>query len=596
MKCGKLFRKTAAALLSAALAALCFVPARAAEPPGETPEALVRVLGVPVSLAAYAPGEGVVWTGPDPGTVRITAEGELIALKAGTAALTARGGDGAALVRLTVRVEPGEPGDADENGVCEAADARLALRRAVELETFAPDSFAFLACDADHDGAVTAADARAVLRAAVGLETPASPPHRHVFDTVARSEPTCTGTGAVRETCAVCAETRRTVLPAKGHAFTDETRGGSRVCAGCGGTECELLGHAYTGAVLAAPTCTQDGLLWKICARCGSPASEKLARTGHDWAPADCLTPETCRRCGETRGAPAGHDWASADCLTPETCRRCGETHGAPAGHDWASADCLAPETCRRCGETRGKPAGHDWAPAACETPETCRRCGGTRGSAAGHDWAPATMTEPETCRRCGKTRGQALARRVGTSEKGYAIVEKDGLTYVDGLLIVNKTYSLPAGYAPGDLTAECSRAFREMKSAAAAKGLNIYVSSGYRSYALQSSLYARYCASDGRAAADRYSARPGHSEHQTGLAMDLNTITNAFADTAEGRWVAANCWRWGFILRYPYGKEEQTGYMYEPWHLRYVGDKAEAIYRSGLCLEEYYGLTSVYA
>ncbi len=184
----------------------------------------------------------------------------------------------------------------------------------------------------------------------------------------------------------------------------------------------------------------------------------------------------------------------------------------------------------------------------------------------------------------------------VGYTSKGYVISEKNGITYVNNILVANKTYSLPESYNPGDLLSECQKAFNEMKSAAAKEGLNIWNASGFRSYELQESLYKRYSDRDGKEAADRYSARPGHSEHQSGLAIDLNEITNAFKDTKEGKWVAANCHKYGFILRYPEGKEAQTGYMYEPWHIRYVGvDTATAIYNSGLCLEEYFGITSAY-
>lgn len=185
----------------------------------------------------------------------------------------------------------------------------------------------------------------------------------------------------------------------------------------------------------------------------------------------------------------------------------------------------------------------------------------------------------------------------VGYTSKNYPISEKDGITYVDGILVANKTYALPESYNPGDLLSECEDAFSVLQNAAANEGLSIWNASGFRSYALQESLYNRYVSRDGQEAADRYSARPGHSEHQTGLAIDLNSITQSFADTREGQWIAENCWRYGFILRYPKGKEAQTGYMYEPWHIRYVGvDAAEQIYNSGLCLEEYYGITSEYS
>lgn len=169
-------------------------------------------------------------------------------------------------------------------------------------------------------------------------------------------------------------------------------------------------------------------------------------------------------------------------------------------------------------------------------------------------------------------------------------------LTYIGGILIVNKTYALPADYAPG-VDDEAQAAFDEMQADAADEGLNIYISSGFRSYDYQAGLYQRYVDKDGKEEADRYSARPGHSEHQTGLAFDLNSIDESFAETAEGKWVRRNCYKYGFIIRYPSDKEDITGYKWEPWHIRYLGkDTAKAVYDSGLCLEEYLGITSQYA
>ena len=183
-----------------------------------------------------------------------------------------------------------------------------------------------------------------------------------------------------------------------------------------------------------------------------------------------------------------------------------------------------------------------------------------------------------------------------GVTSKGFKITEKDGITYIDGIMVANKTYSVPSSYNPGKLTADCQAAFNEMQQSAAEDGCELYISSGFRSYSLQKNLYERYCARDGKAAADRYSARPGNSEHQTGYAIDLNTITYSFANTAEGKWVAENCYKYGFILRYPEDKESVTGYRYEPWHIRYVGIAlATDIHNSGLCLEEYFGITSRY-
>lgn len=168
-------------------------------------------------------------------------------------------------------------------------------------------------------------------------------------------------------------------------------------------------------------------------------------------------------------------------------------------------------------------------------------------------------------------------------------------LTYINGILIANKTYALPSTYDPGvDPTANA--ALQIMFEAAKADGINLYVRSGYRNYATQKRLYDNYVKRDGVAGADRYSARPGHSEHQTGLAFDINRADSTFIGTAEANWLAANCYKYGFIVRYPSGKESITGYKYEPWHIRYLGvDIATAVYNSGLCLEEYLGITSVY-
>lgn len=171
-----------------------------------------------------------------------------------------------------------------------------------------------------------------------------------------------------------------------------------------------------------------------------------------------------------------------------------------------------------------------------------------------------------------------------------------DGITYIDGIMIANKTYSLPASYYPGE-NADALNALSEMQSAAAADGITLYVVSGFRSYDTQAAIYSNYVSMDGKAEADRYSARPGHSEHQTGYAFDLNDLNESFADTAEGKWLAANCNKYGFIIRYPKGKEDITGYMFEPWHVRYLGrETAEKVYNSGLTLEEYLGITSKYA
>lgn len=179
--------------------------------------------------------------------------------------------------------------------------------------------------------------------------------------------------------------------------------------------------------------------------------------------------------------------------------------------------------------------------------------------------------------------------------ETKHKIEQSNGMTFVDGILIVNKTYSLPSDYAPGVSTI-AQNAFDEMAAAAAEDGITLFVNSSYRSYQDQESLYNSYAAERGTEAADEVSSRPGHSEHQTGLTFDVNTTEDSFAGTPEANWLAEHCAEYGFIIRYPEGKEDKTGYVYEPWHIRYLGkEKAEAVTKSGLCLEEYLGVTSDY-
>lgn len=181
------------------------------------------------------------------------------------------------------------------------------------------------------------------------------------------------------------------------------------------------------------------------------------------------------------------------------------------------------------------------------------------------------------------------------SGESDHKIEEIDGVTYVDGIMIVNKTYSLPETYAP-QLDETALAAFEKMRQSAAADGLNLFISSGYRSYEYQENLYNKYAAERGSSAADEVSARPGHSEHQSGLCMDINSTEFSFADTEEAKWLDEHCAEYGFIIRFPQGKEEITGYEYEPWHIRYVGEEvAKEITQKGMCLEEYLGVTSKY-
>lgn len=169
-----------------------------------------------------------------------------------------------------------------------------------------------------------------------------------------------------------------------------------------------------------------------------------------------------------------------------------------------------------------------------------------------------------------------------------------DMLYYVDGVLVVNKKHSLPSNYAPGE-NPTAGNAIRKLINDMRSKGYNISTSySGYRSYSYQNSLYWNYVGSYGQASADTFSARPGYSEHQTGLAFDLMNNNGALVQSnAEVNWIAKNAHKYGFIVRYQSGKEHITGYQAEPWHLRYLGvDMATKVYKSGKTLEEYLGVT----
>lgn len=166
-----------------------------------------------------------------------------------------------------------------------------------------------------------------------------------------------------------------------------------------------------------------------------------------------------------------------------------------------------------------------------------------------------------------------------------------DGVTYVGEILLVNKTYSIPSTYGDG-LDDTAYNAFLDMKADAKKAGFNLNIISGFRSYSHQKNTYAYWCNLYGENYAKMVSAKPGTSEHQTGLAMDINSLQTSYGDTSEGKWLAENCYKYGFIIRYSKDKTDITGYYYEPWHLRYLGKEiAERVYNSGLCLEEFLGV-----
>ncbi len=183
--------------------------------------------------------------------------------------------------------------------------------------------------------------------------------------------------------------------------------------------------------------------------------------------------------------------------------------------------------------------------------------------------------------------------------------------------VIVNKQRTLdPADYAPNDLVIPSiplrsgrgssemllrdvtAKSLEQMASAASSEGINLMLASGYRSYALQVAVYGNEVKTYGQAQADAESARPGHSEHQTGFAADLEPssreceVAACFANTKEGKWLAENSYKYGFVIRYPQNKQQITGYIYEPWHVRYVGiELAKQIHETGLTLEQFFGL-----
>lgn len=175
----------------------------------------------------------------------------------------------------------------------------------------------------------------------------------------------------------------------------------------------------------------------------------------------------------------------------------------------------------------------------------------------------------------------------------------------VGNLVLVNKFYHLKEDYTPNDLVTlsgqynrgannkmrkEAADALMKMVDAASLENITIYNVSAFRSYDYQVNLYNGYIKRDGQAAADKYSARPGYSEHQTGLCADLNNVSDSFDGSDEAIWLKNNAYKYGFILRFPKGKEDITGYKYEPWHYRYVGiEAAKVIYEDDITLEEYY-------
>jgi D-alanyl-D-alanine carboxypeptidase len=164
-----------------------------------------------------------------------------------------------------------------------------------------------------------------------------------------------------------------------------------------------------------------------------------------------------------------------------------------------------------------------------------------------------------------------------------------------DLLILVDKKHELPSDYEPADLVplrapvfvvSRSDLKFRKayvpalaaLTDAAKKDGLRLVLSSSYRSWIYQKDLFQRYVKQDGLATAERYSARPGQSQHQLATVIDFGSITPEFADTREGKWLAAHAGEYGFSLSYPQNLETLTGYIWEAWHYRYIGKEACAV------------------
>ena len=215
---------------------------------------------------------------------------------------------------------------------------------------------------------------------------------------------------------------------------------------------------------------------------------------------------------------------------------------------------------------------------------------------------APAPTTEPSAATSAVSTTVEVDPQM---SPDGRSGAQLDTPYTVNGVILVNKKHYVSEKYVPvvtdesRPMDPEARAALTEMLNAAEAEGHYLSKNSGYRSYALQSEIFWSEANVIGAAAANKLTAYPGQSEHQTGLAVDLTDDNNgwagfsdAFGELESGKWLVANSYKYGFILRYLKGKEAITGYLYEPWHFRYVGKEiADAIGPNpGITLEEYLG------
>lgn len=223
----------------------------------------------------------------------------------------------------------------------------------------------------------------------------------------------------------------------------------------------------------------------------------------------------------------------------------------------------------------------------------------------------PAKKTEPDTSPASGLSSHRQTNNQPVFDKAKYPVDQASSLW-----VVVNKGRVLPSSYIPADLVvpdvplrlsasspemhvrADMASALESLFAAAKSNGINLKLESGYRSYNEQAAVYSGYVSQDGTAKADTYSARPGHSEHQTGLAADLEPldrtceVEQCFENTPEGKWLAANSYKYGLIIRYQKNTQALTGYEYEPWHVRYVGaDLALILQQNNQTLEQFFGL-----
>lgn len=261
------------------------------------------------------------------------------------------------------------------------------------------------------------------------------------------------------------------------------------------------------------------------------------------------------------------------------------------------------------CGDASSKQAADPADPPAPTAASTAQPEASGTSSQSAPSATPAPSKDGTAAKPDNGVQGGGTAAS-GTSKGGdFQVVAKPD----DFAVVVNKTNKLPDNYAPQDLVdpdvpftfkeklekrkmrKEAAAALEKLFQAAKDAGLPLAGVSAYRSQQTQTALYNNYVQKEGEAKANVYSAKPGFSEHQTGLAIDVTgsngkcAAQDCFGATKEAKWLADHAHEYGFIIRYPKGKESITGYQYEPWHLRYVGvDMAKDIVKQGLTLEEY--------